>query len=61
MKTLKYVAFALSIITIILSAITHLFFPGKSLLHLAPISYLRLTGIFLLYTIAFHLLFPKKE
>ncbi len=58
MKNLKYVAFIISIITMILAVIARLFLPDKTL-GLAAITYLRLTAVMLLFTLALHFLFPK--
>ncbi|MEO0227963.1 MAG: hypothetical protein ABIL70_07965 [candidate division WOR-3 bacterium] len=59
MKNLKYVAFVISIITMILAVVARLFFPEKALFGLAALTYLRLTMTMLLFTLACHFLFTK--
>ncbi len=59
MKYLKYIAFILSIITFVIAIIARLFMPDKVLMGLAALTYLRLTVIMLLFSIACHFLFTK--
>jgi len=59
MKNLKYIAFGISIITMILAIIARLFLPEKALFGLAALTYLRLTMTMLLFTLACHFLFTK--
>ncbi|MGB9721211.1 MAG: hypothetical protein ACPL28_07030 [bacterium] len=59
MKNLKYVAFVISIITMVLAIVARLFFPEKAFLGLAAFTYLRLTMTMLLFTLACHFLFTK--
>ncbi len=59
MKNLKYVAFIVSIITMVLAIVARLFFPEKAFLGLAALTYLRLTMTMLLFTLACHFLFTK--
>jgi hypothetical protein len=59
MNNLKYVAFVISIITMVLAIIARFFFPDKALLGLAALTYLRLTATMLLFAIACHFLFTK--
>lgn len=60
MKMLKFLALILGIITMLLAVIARLAMPDKALLGLASLSYLRLTGVLLLFALAFHFLFPDK-
>lgn len=55
MKILQKIALLLGCITIILGVIARLFFPWKILFGLAAITYMRLTIIMLLFSIAFYL------
>ncbi|MGQ9465656.1 MAG: hypothetical protein ACUVQ3_06305 [bacterium] len=59
MKNLKYVAFVIALITMVLAVIARLFLPGKVLFGLAALTYLRLTITMLLFSLAFHFLFTK--
>ncbi|KPK73375.1 hypothetical protein AMJ87_01790 [candidate division WOR_3 bacterium SM23_60] len=59
MKILQKVALLLGCITIILGVIARLFFPAKILFALGSITYLRLTIVMLLFSLAFY--FAHKE
>jgi hypothetical protein len=59
MKSLKYIAFVISVITMIFAVIARLFLPEKALFGLAALTYLRVTMTMLLFTIARHFLFTK--
>lgn len=59
MKNLKYVAFVIALITMVLAVIARLFLPEKVLFGLAALTYLRLTITMLLFSLAFHFLFTK--
>lgn len=59
MKNLKYVAFVVAVITMVLAVIARLFMPDKALLGLAALTYLRLTITMLLFALVFHFLFTK--
>lgn len=59
MKNLKYVSFAIAIITMVLAVIARLFLPDKAFLGLATLTYLRLTITMLLFSLVFHFLFTK--
>lgn len=60
MTKLKYIAFIVSIISILLALIARFFLPGKALVGLAALTYLRFTMTMLLFTLALHFLFPEK-
>ncbi len=60
MRNIKFVCLGLGIISIILAVIARVFLPGKVLLGLASITYLRLTITMLLFTLTFHFLFAEK-
>ncbi|UCG92508.1 MAG: hypothetical protein JSV97_02000 [candidate division WOR-3 bacterium] len=60
MTRLKYIAFIVSIISILLALIARFFFPGKALFGLAALTYLRFTMTMLLFALVFHFLFPEK-
>lgn len=57
MKNLKYVAFVIALITMVLAVVARLFLPEKVLFGLAALTYLRLTITMLLFSLAFHFLF----
>jgi len=59
MKNLKYVAFVISIITMVIAVIARLLLPEKIFLGLAALTYLRLTITMLLFSLACHFLFAK--
>jgi hypothetical protein len=59
MKILQKIAVLLGCITMILGVIARLFFPYKILFGLAAITYLRLTVVMLLFSLAFY--FGHKE
>lgn len=59
MKMLQKIALLLGCITIILGVVARLFFPEKILFGLGAITYLRLTIVMLLFSIAFY--FGCKE
>ncbi|KPK70032.1 hypothetical protein AMJ87_09470 [candidate division WOR_3 bacterium SM23_60] len=59
MKILQKVALLFGCITIILGVIARLFFPYKLLFGLGAITYLRLTVVMLLFSVAFY--FAHKE
>lgn len=58
-QNLKYVAFVIALITMVLAVIARLFLPEKVLFGLAALTYLRLTITMLLFSLAFHFLFTK--
>ncbi|UCF70274.1 MAG: hypothetical protein JSW49_08760 [candidate division WOR-3 bacterium] len=60
MKVLKYVAFVLGVVTMVLAVICRLLTPGNVLLGLAGLTYLRLTVAMLLFALTFHFLFPER-
>ena len=60
MKNIKFVCLGLGIVTIILAVIARIFLPGKVLLGLASITYLRLTMTMLLFALTFHFLLADK-
>lgn len=60
MTKLKYIAFLIGIISIILALVARFFLPGKILLGLAALTYLRFTVTMLLFALVFHFLFPEK-
>jgi hypothetical protein len=60
MKNIKFVCLGLGIISILLAVVARIFLPGKVLLGLASITYLRLTMTMLLFTLTFHFLFGDK-
>lgn len=59
MKIFKYVALVAALVTIILGVICRVFTPSNILFGLGAITYLRLTGIMLLFALTFHFLFPE--
>ena len=60
MTKLKYIAFLIGIISIILAFVARFFLPGKALFGLAALTYLRFTVTMLLFALVFHFLFPEK-
>lgn len=60
MTKLKYIAFLIGIISIILALVARFFLPGKILFGLAALTYLRFTVTMLLFALVFHFLFPEK-
>ena len=55
MKMLQKVALLFACITLILGVVARLFFPDKIMFELGAITYLRLTMVMLLFSIAFYL------
>ena len=55
MKMLQKVALLFACITLILGVVARLFFPFKMMFELAAVTYLRLTMVMLLFSIAFYL------
>ncbi len=60
MKNVKYIAFLLSIMSIILAVIARIFLPSKILFGLASITYLRITIAMLLFALTCHFLLAEK-
>ncbi len=54
MKILQKVALLFACITMILGIVARLFFPVKIMFELAAVTYLRLTMVMLLFSIAFY-------
>ena len=60
MKNIKFVCLVLGVVTVVLAVIARVFLPGKVLLGLASITYLRLTITMLLFALTFHFLLGDK-
>ena len=60
MRNIKFVCLGLGIVTMLLAVIARIFLPGKVLLGLASLTYLRLTITMLLFALTFHFLFADK-
>jgi len=60
MVKLKYIAFIVGVISIVLALVARFFLPQKALLGLAALTYLRFTVTMLLFALVFHFLFPEK-
>jgi hypothetical protein len=59
MKIFKYLALIAALIMIILGVVCRVFLPNSILFGLGCITYLRLTGVMLLFALTFHFLFPE--
>ena len=60
MKNIKFVCLGLGVIGMLLAIVARIFLPGKVLLGLASITYLRLTVTMLVFALTFHFLFADK-
>jgi len=60
MKILKFIALIIAVISIVIAVLSRFFLPGKALLGLGALTYLRFTITMLLFAITFQLLFPEK-
>lgn len=61
MRNIRFIFLGLGLVTMLLAVISRVFMPGKVLLGLASITYVRLTVTMLLFSLAFHFLFTDKQ